>query len=222
MTMDIDRMIDLSLELEGLLFLKSNRTDTPEQTDELIRRKVKSLAELASIACISDIPDNTAIAECGDDECPGGNNDSQGEEDELQGYGDESCEEEKVNESEEETEDSYVIEDEEDEIPVNPKQVKTVISDPCVEPEVTDVKVERTEESGRPRVSAPVFSVNDRFFFARELFDGNLQALDSALRDAASLDSVEEAEDYFCAQRGFDAENTVVQDFLAIISKLYV
>ena len=106
------------------------------------------------------------------------------------------------------------------------EEVENEEEDVKADEETTSYVIEDDEEEAprprpRERRPAPVFSVNDRFFYARELFGGDLNALDRALKDVASLENIEEAEDYFCTQRGFDPENPTVESFLAIVNKFF-
>ena len=79
------------------------------------------------------------------------------------------------------------------------------------------------QENPRPRSASrtPIFSLNDRFLYSRELFGGSVQKFERALTQVASMESYEEAEEYFYTEHGFDPENPVVADFLLIISSYF-
>ena len=69
--------------------------------------------------------------------------------------------------------------------------------------------------------SSPVFSINDRFLFARELFAGSMADFEESLKEVASMESYDEAEEYFVTERGFNTELPIVQDFLNIINNCF-
>lgn len=71
----------------------------------------------------------------------------------------------------------------------------------------------------RQRQKAPVFSINDRFLYSRELFGGRVEDFESALKDVAGMESYEEAEEYFYTEWNLDPESPVVKGFLDVISK---
>ena len=69
--------------------------------------------------------------------------------------------------------------------------------------------------------TAPVFSINDRFLFSRELFGGNVADFESALKEVAGMECYEEAEEYFYTDWKFDSESPVVGEFLAVIARFF-
>ncbi len=71
----------------------------------------------------------------------------------------------------------------------------------------------------RQRQKVPVFSINDRFLYSRELFGGRVADFESALKDVAGMESYEEAEEYFYTEWNLDPESPVVKGFLDVISK---
>lgn len=72
-------------------------------------------------------------------------------------------------------------------------------------------------EGVKPR---PVFCLNDRFRFCRELFGNSENEFNSTLNLIAAMHNYAEAEDYFLNELGWDADNAEVSDFLEII-KIY-
>lgn len=66
-----------------------------------------------------------------------------------------------------------------------------------------------------------VFSLNDRFRFKKELFDNSDAEFNNNMAIVASMDSYEEAEDYFINEMEMDEKNPVVIDFLDIIKKYF-
>lgn len=72
-----------------------------------------------------------------------------------------------------------------------------------------------------PRQASPVFSINDRFLFSRELFGGKVADFEAALKDVAGMDSYEEAEEYFYTEWKFDPESPTVGEFFAVITRFF-
>lgn len=94
-----------------------------------------------------------------------------------------------------------------------------------LEPDLeAEVEEEERTESDVPRVGesrAPVFSVNDRFRFIRELFGGSRDAFDGALTQIAACDSYDEAEEYVLSDLELDPELPATQEFLTLIARYF-
>lgn len=73
-----------------------------------------------------------------------------------------------------------------------------------------------TEPGGRL-----VFSINDRYRFRRELFENSDADFNTTLALVASMESYEEAEDYFTNEREWDPAVPAVADFLEVIRKYF-
>ncbi|MCH5218139.1 MAG: hypothetical protein J1F07_06285 [Muribaculaceae bacterium] len=69
-----------------------------------------------------------------------------------------------------------------------------------------DSAYEKPRRGERHRRKKPVFSLNDRFLFIRELFGGDAKAFNVALNFLAEADSAEEAETYLRA-RGINPDD---------------
>lgn len=67
----------------------------------------------------------------------------------------------------------------------------------------------------------PLFSVNDRFRFRRELFSGSDDDFNAALGLAATMDSYDEAENYFFSELEWNPEDSVVMEFMEILHRYY-
>lgn len=81
--------------------------------------------------------------------------------------------------------------------------------------------VETPEAHAEPRNRGRLFSINDRFLYARELFGGKLENFDAAINEIITLDSYDEAEDYLVSEWDIDPESSYGMRFLAVISKLF-
>ena len=75
---------------------------------------------------------------------------------------------------------------------------------------------EFTEPRGRL-----VFSINDRYRFRRELFNGSDVDFNTTLSLVASMDDYEEAEDYFLDELQWDEKSPDVIDFLEILKNYF-
>lgn len=90
-------------------------------------------------------------------------------------------------------------------------RVKPEIKKPEIRPEF------KREETKPKKASTPTYSINDRFLFIRELFDGDAAAFNKAMEDVAAMDSFEEAESYFTDEKGFDEESDTAVRFFEIL-----
>ncbi len=70
---------------------------------------------------------------------------------------------------------------------------------------------------GSPKV-LKAFTLNDRFRFTRELFDGNEADFSDTLRLLADMDSYAEAEDYLYNDMMWDSGAPGVADFMAVLA----
>ncbi len=94
--------------------------------------------------------------------------------------------------------------------------------------EETEVEETFTEEPVKVKPARPdvaggrlVFSVNDRYRFRRELFENSDADFNTTLALVASMESYEEAEDYFTMEREWDPAVPAVSDFLEVIRKYF-
>ena len=62
-----------------------------------------------------------------------------------------------------------------------------------------------------------VFSLNDRFLYSRELFNGNMKLFDSTVDSIADIDDYSLVEDHFYKELNWDAENPNVAGFMEIM-----
>lgn len=90
-------------------------------------------------------------------------------------------------------------------------RVKPEIKKPEIRPSL------KREETKPKKASTPTYSINDRFLFIRELFDGDASAFNKAMEDVAAMDSFEEAESYFTDEKGLDEESDTAVRFFEIL-----
>lgn len=102
-------------------------------------------------------------------------------------------------------------------------------------PDVSEVsdETDETDLSDETDFSAPVnaepreqnvkllkaFTLNDRFRFRRELFEGNDSDFSDTLTILSGMDSYAEAADYLYNDMMWDANNASVSDFMAILAQ---
>lgn len=202
----LSAMLDLTYELEGLIHLALNRDNAPDRIGVLLADKISALK---AVSDGSDWPDWSA--------------------------GSEGSELPDLSES------SYIINDDDDapvernsdgaeepapesgaaaSVPVA-VETETATSVPMAAETETAASVPVPPSSQRSAPGTPVFSINDRFLYSRELFGGRVADFEAALKEVASMESFEEAEDYLTSEWGLDPESQTVADFLAVISNYF-
>lgn len=65
------------------------------------------------------------------------------------------------------------------------------------------------------------FSLNDRFFFKKELFNGDEAKMSKVISDLNEIHSLHEAIDYVQTELNWDSENSVVADFMTRLEKRF-
>lgn len=66
-----------------------------------------------------------------------------------------------------------------------------------------------------------IFSINEKFRFRKELFDNSDIDFNNTLALVASMETYEEAEDYFQNEEGFDPHKPVVIEFMNVIKRYF-
>lgn len=91
-----------------------------------------------------------------------------------------------------------------------------------------DERTEDVPEANTPKAKgpdaqkqSPAFCLNDRFRFRRTIFGGSDAEFNAAMNRIASLDSYDEAEEYFYGDMGLDPEAEDVADFMAVIRNYF-
>lgn len=115
-----------------------------------------------------------------------------------------------------------------------PKEMDFDVPDDADEPEIPDVPEEEEPEIYQQdqyrlgdRLERDIsrgdlrraFTLNDRFRFRRELFENSDVQMNEALDLVAAMTSLEEAEEYFYGDCGWDKESEEVNDFMEIIRR---
>lgn len=65
------------------------------------------------------------------------------------------------------------------------------------------------------------FSLNDRYLFSRELFDGNMKMFDATLKFLEGIENFADIEDYFYNELQWNPDNANVAAFLEILRPLF-
>ncbi len=90
------------------------------------------------------------------------------------------------------------------------------------ETSVSEENVSLTEpDMVKSKSDRPLFCLNDRFKFRRMIFGGSDADFNAAIDKLSSLETYEDAEDYFFNDLGLDAESAEVQEFMTIIKSHY-
>ena len=99
-----------------------------------------------------------------------------------------------------------------------------VVETQIVEPPVVEIPVP-TEDKPLKRNVEPrgklVFTINDRYRFKRDLFCNSDADFNTTLALVASMDSYEEAEDYFLGELQWNPQREEVLDFLEILKNYF-
>lgn len=233
----MQKMLDLTYEMEGLLQLALSREDSPSRIFILLKSKLNSINALwqpeqpehSQPSAPSDSSDTTDNSDSSDISNPSQSDLS------FESYDlddDEPLHQDKEESPQAESEipvgqsgDLSVGEQSETDLPIEPPVVDQVVeqSNPVIMHEETIVSDSKTlPKTPQPKVSgAPVFSLNDRFLYSRELFGGRVADFEAALKEVAAMERYEEAEEYFFTEWNFDMELPVVQNFMAVISNYF-
>ena len=234
---ELNGLLDNIYELEGLVHLALVREDCPESLPELIVRKANSLTQL-----INTLGSSSRKNEDEHDVVPDiiENDDS----DEI---GEESVSEEDNIIVEE---DNITVDDEDkvsiDEIPAAGIGIDSALKENCdIQNSVNESEtvecpvIEKEEKSAFSAYTLPVedpapkhqknieprgklvFTINDRYRFKRDLFCNSDADFNTTLALVASMDSYDEAEDYFLGELQWSPKREEVMDFLEILKNYF-
>ena len=215
MTPNIEELITLNYELEGLLYLALHRgDDTPEKVWEMISEKIDSLKAGIDIRESEPAP---VVEETGEE--PAVMTEIIVEKEEPVIFEQET--------PEEETGEEELVALEE----TVPAEEVTLASEPATSVEqpapaeepvteaapVAELRLDEKLARQNSRDLRKAFSLNDRFRFRRELFGNSDERMNEALRAVKSMAAIDEAHDYFYNTLGLDKTSTDVADFIAVI-----
>lgn len=235
---EIKDLKDKIYEIEGLLELAQLREDKISELEPLIRERINALNEKTDV---SEPPaDADEYSENIDNAIDEEIEETQPELEEMEELEEE--EELKLEEPEEEPKaapaypqptgvitelfeenDTVSVSRDADDLEI-PEIEDTADEDYVEEYEIGDDEFEKKPEKiigHNPHTTKPAFTLNDRFRFRRELFGNSDAEYSSAMDLIASMDSYEEAEEYFLDELGWSLENPEVKDFMDIIQKYF-
>ncbi len=201
----IDRMLNKAIEIEGLLRILKDGNPAPE-VYELLQNKIRELDE-----------ESKRLSE--------ENNSPEETEESSKPY-----EEDDIfltlDETEEDTETSEEPSDAETEAETETEDVTEAVTITETKPEAEESRpASEGEKINRNRRTAKlksIFSLNDRFLYTRELFDGNMKMFDSTLDFLEGVDDYAVIEDYFFNEMEWDRENEYVVSFMEMLKNKLV
>lgn len=224
-------------ELEGLLELSSLRNDKMADFLPLIQLKVDSVSRM-----LKDFTDyyNTRLQSLEPEDPDDYDDDPQNILDDCVDD-DEDCyesDDDNVHDDDDNVDDDNV---DVDEVNVGDENIDT--ADDCIQADtlgntdaatcdyvyetVDEVIEDYVDEAALMEAAAPrndrrpVFCINDRFRFRRELFHNSDAEFNAAMNMLATMDSYDEAEAYFIDDLGWNPESQEVMDFMAIMARYF-
>lgn len=215
MTPNIEELITLNYELEGLLYLALHRgDDTPEKVWEMISEKIDSLKAGIDIRESEAAP---VAEETGEE--PAVMTEIIVEKEEPVIFEQETPEEETGEEELVALEETVPAEE-----VTLASEPATIVEQPAPAEEpvteaapVAELRLDEKLARQNSRDLRKAFSLNDRFRFRRELFGNSDERMNEALHAVESMATIDEAHDYFYNSLGLDKTSTDVADFIAVI-----
>ncbi len=206
----VSDMIEKAIEIEGLLRIVRDRKPQPE-TYKLLKEKVAELSK--------GIKEITEAAENADE--------NSAQVDIVMAIPEESRNVGEVAFTAEEEKHVEKADDAEEEMELTEEDDILLTFDEGLDATVAPhAESEEIKKETNPKQSVPAkrnvklksaFSLNDRFLYARELFDGNMKMFDSTLEFIEGIDDYSIIEDYFYSELEWDPENSYVASFMEIL-----
>lgn len=236
----IAKLLSQTYEIEGLLLVVDKHgSDTPDMVFDMIRDKASQLHNMVQLLekpaapavqpIPEPIPEPTPEPEP-DDSLPADDYDKEdtwqhdnGEEfkEILGGFNYEEPVHTPIHqdaaESATEEAPAAIDDDEEEQPPVFIKMKQDEDGE-----EQDDVRIDEQLQRNLSKNLRKAFTLNDHFRFRRELFANSEAELNDTLNLIETMQSYDEAEEYFYNDMGWDAENEDVAEFMAIIKKHFL
>lgn len=203
MNTDTYNLLNICLEIEGLLCLVERRGETiPKNVSDLLLAKTEALrngmirfTSVPAPACKNEeinIPPTVATAETVTEAA-----------------------------ASEQIADAVELEEKEDACPDNTETASDE-NEKESRPQNQDVPAKEETKVATMNDVAPLeLTINDKFRFRRELFSNSDVDLADALQVASQMSTPEEIEDYFYNDLCFNPEDEVVKDFMRIVTKRF-
>ena len=100
-----------------------------------------------------------------------------------------------------------------------PKPVEAEETTAPAEPqEVTAPTVKAAEKQHKQHDVTAAFSINDRFLFLRELFDGNSQQFNDAIGVIQRMSNIDQVQQFVTDVLQLDSSNDIVKEFIRLIN----
>lgn len=199
MEIKLRELLDKIYELEGLIHLSLKREDAYNDFVRLIKNKGNEVAQ----AC-ENLQDNPKTESITEDES-------------KQLYNNDSVETDSQEEEDFSFEEYSIDEEPENISEINQDEDST---DDYSDPD-EDSKLLPKYEVETPTKGKLVFSINERFRFKKALFQDSDVDFNNTLALVASMESYEEAEEYFLNEEGLMRNDPVVIEFLEIIKRYF-
>lgn len=230
MNVDINKLIEISCELEGLLLLARERdANIPGDVWRLVRDKIILLEKLTAQGGIegsSTVDSNVVSPIDGEIEIHeqpeiDENEDCQNEEmddilDEKTG-----CDERFDFEMTFDIKSDVVV----DKVSEDAKccESESHVENEIVASNMPSSVITLDEKLARDTMTdlRKAFSINDRYRFRRELFGNNEADMTDAINLVSAMASMSEAEDYFYNDMEWDSDNEEVKDFMEIVARYF-
>ena len=203
MNTDTYNLLNICLEIEGLLCLVERRGETiPKNVSDLLLAKTEALrngmirfTSVPAPACKNEginIPPTVATAETVTEAA-----------------------------ASEQIADAVELEEKEDACPDNTETASDE-NEKESSPKTEEVPAKEETTVATMNDVAPLeLTVNDKFRFRRELFSNSDVDLADALQVASQMSTPEEIEDYFYNDLCFNPEDEVVKDFMRLVTKRF-
>lgn len=228
----LNELLDSVYELEGLIYLALNRDDNIPVLCNLIARKGSRIADDAARITSSAQECAAEVNYSREDEEPEviAPFSPEDEPEVIAPFGSEDEEPEYVEEPEAPQDEAEIaatvsIPLEKIESPLEREIISDGIAgaeEKAMEEIVGEIAKESLAKTETPKARGRlVFTLNDKFRFKKELFRNSEQDFNNTLSYVASLDSYEEAEDYFLSELQWNPEREEVKEFLTILKNYF-
>ncbi len=202
MAQTTDQMLSLALEIEGLILLIQRRGDLVHPgVNDILREKIAALASLAGVGSADAAAVELPIEVVGCAPCS-------------------PCEPIADVNATSVSDDAAIAASEEFETAEDAgEECVSAPEEPAEAPEV--MKTVEAPVSPEPVTIAdarPSFTLNDRFLYRNELFDGDDAAFNEALDVIATMSTQQEVAEYLTEDLCLDADNPTVRSFLEAVS----